>query len=408
MPILRLIASLGLDKTGFDAGLASASKQAAKFGSDLKSQLASSFGAAAFTALARETIAYGDSIEELASRLNLTAQEAQRFAVASKLGGADMDFFAGKFEKMQVAMRTALSGGKNPFQQFGISLEQLGKMGASDILKLIAMDIEKLGMSADRSIALIDIFGKGAGKMVNILKDFRNANSGVGFFSDSDIAQLQKADDVMVKLWNNVRVGAAKAINELTSWRTLLRSFPGGNSVANALGTMGKDGPGAVKGDTLVSGGITPEQEAAAKAHMAEQDRINAMEKRTNEINEKARVARLSTEERLNELIRYRSTLIDNLSTEERDENGLFQEGAYEMMLQLAQTNAEIEELGRLTERNKNKGGSGIEESSFGRMGAFTGAAASAAMPQQRQADLLNQIHQALVSRGIVVRDVAR
>ena len=103
--IKHLTAVLGLDKTGFDAGIAAAGKQVNQFGAGLKSQLAGAFGATAFIALGRSAIEAADGIDELSERLGVTNKQAQEFSLAAKLGGSGSEFFATKFEKLRKSLR---------------------------------------------------------------------------------------------------------------------------------------------------------------------------------------------------------------------------------------------------------------------------------------------------------------
>jgi hypothetical protein len=404
MSILRLIAQVGLDKTGFDAGLAQAGKQVNQFGSTLKSQLAGGFGAAAFLALARSTMEYGDSLDELSERLGITAQQAQDYALAARLGGADSEFFASRFEKLRKAMSDGKEKGANPLAAFGIEAEN-----AQDAIEQLAIHIQKVGVNTEQANALMTIFGKGGGKMINILGDLANARLGVLGFSKEDITRLKEADDTLTKLGVNAKVIFANLTGAALSWRGAV------SSLSPVLGLLSKLSPGS-GGPSIakptISGDDDDPNEVQRKAHMATMDRINAHEKSINEGNEKARQARLTTEERLNELIKYRAVLLENLSTEETNGTGIFQEGAYIMMDALSKTNAEIEELGRkrFTETQKANNGFALEESALGRIGAFTGASAAAQSGNgvaQTNA-ILQRMHELLDHKGIIVKDAVR
>lgn len=87
MATLSLLAKLSLDKTGFDSGLASANKLVTKFGTDMQKQIGRAFGAAAFIAFARGVVETGKEIDELAAKLRVTGEEAQKIRLKEKLGG---------------------------------------------------------------------------------------------------------------------------------------------------------------------------------------------------------------------------------------------------------------------------------------------------------------------------------
>jgi hypothetical protein len=397
MPILSLIAKLGLDKSGFDAGMDSAGKKVSRFGADLKSQIAGGFTLAAFAAITRETIAYADELEKLATRLNVTNQEAQQFAIAAKLGGADTEFFAGKWEKLQKAMAGAGGASGNPFEKFGISLDRLKSMNAPKVLQAMADNIQEFGFNADKSIAAMEIFGKGGGKMVNILRDLAQAKSGTLLFSDAEIARLKRADDLMTKLGNNAKVLFANLVGQLSTLK-------GNMGVLNPLvGMLMPDSD--IKNKSSIPDGPTMEvsEEAsnAAKAHMKEQDEILKLEEETAKIESRNRFNKLSESEKLNELLKERLTLQENLIDTDPDDIGTAM-----MRKRLAEVNGEI--LGA----EKKKGDAfSIGESSIGRVGAFTGAASSAAFNAssgQAQLSALIELQRILSTKGIIVKDVKR
>lgn len=389
--ILKLLAKLGLDKTGFDAGIDSAGKKAQKFGADLKTRLAGGFGAAAFVALARETIAYGDQLEELATRLNTTTQAAQEYALAAKMGGADTEFFAGKWALLQREMANADTA-KNPFEVFGLGIEQLRQMNPDQVLRVMAAHIDRVGYSAKEAGAFMDIFGRGGGKMANVLKDLKSAKSMTAIFTDEEIAHLQRADDILVKLGNNAKVWFARALTSFASLKTQL------SLIHPLIGAL-------VPGRKLEPKPVFPDMPGAANEEEVkdQKERIRNMDLERYELEERTRRSKLKPEERLNEILQERAEIMRQL-----DEMKMDEEARSLRLLELAKLDAEAEDI-------KNRKPSGqfgprIAESAFGRIGAFTGAAASAAIPPgtREQNETLKRIEGALVQKGIVVRDVQR
>lgn len=376
MPTLRLNAILGLVKTGFDAGMADANKQVSRFGSGLKSQLMGALGAAGFLKLAKDAIEYGDSMDELAERLSVTRQQAQLYSIAARLGGADSEFFAMKFEKL----RKAMSGDSGLLDIFNIKAG-----GPVEALQALADKIQTTGLNAEQATKFVEIFGKGSGRLINVLGDLKNAGQGTALLSDKDIEKLKRADDLFVKMGHNLKVLGSML-------------FVGPSDISDSwfgklLGLKQASGGAKTK---LDEGGFVDRQEAveeAAKAHMATQDRILRIEKESAEISERTRVSQLSQDERRNELIAEREKLFSTIAKTEEER--------FQKELDLKKNEAEIVAIA--VKKNKH-GRSRIEDSALGSIGAFTGGNTQA-NGQMQVFQTLKEIRDAMVVKGIIVRD---
>lgn len=393
MAKLKLIAELGLNKTGFDAGMASAGKQVNKFGSDLKSALAGSFSAAAFLALTNATIEAANAVNDLAERLQIGQQEAQEFALAAKLGGADVAFFAKKFEHMRGVLREAQQAGKNPLSAFGIEFTG----DPAKAVRELARAIEQSGVNAAQSAQLVELFGQGAGKMIGVLADLRNANSGTLFFSDDDIASLRDADDLWNKIANNVKVVWAKLIN------------PRYGPLTQILAKMGIDPFGVNQKDSNpeIDNEAVAQKEKESRIAELVQRRIIRLEEEAFQLRRRNIEATTGAEERLNQLYKEREGIFARVATT-AEERAMKERDMLKNEADIIALSKQPEQSEKAADSEKVRQSHSISETAFGRIGAFTGAAAGAAVPQllQQQVNHLNAVRDALVSRGITVRDV--
>ena len=308
--------------------------------------------------------------------------------MAAKLGGADAEFFATKFEKLRKSLQEGIAKGENPLEAFGLEATADPVKALNEIDRVI----REVGLSSSQTTALVELFGKGAGKMVNILGDLENAKNGVLFFSDDEIGSLKEADDLLTKLGNTAKV----AFSKIALGSAQVAKFIALGPAALIGGETNK--PRVAIDET----GILQNQadrEQAAKIHMAEQDDLLKIQADANRIFEQNRVAKLSTEERMNELLEEQKTLRENLIGTEEDEIG-----TQMMRKRLAEVEAGIISAEKVKVPN---GKFHINETAMGRIGAFTGAAAAASLPpgQAQQLQQLQKIHDALVIKGIIVKD---
>jgi len=400
MAILSLIAKLGLDKTGFDAGMAAAGKQVNTFGAGLKSQLAGAFSAAAFVAFTKNLIEAGDAIDEMSERLNISTQEAQEFSLAAKLGGADSEFFATKFEKLRAALRAGAEKGENPLAAFGID----ATTDPTEALNKIAVIISTIGLNAEQAAKFTELMGRGASKMINVLGDLKTAQESGIFTSPDGIRQLKSLSDWFTIAGHNANVFGGRIIEAFKIIASpAIAGFQGKSDWSDDSGTQPPRSATVNEADIIeAQAKRIKDIEDAAKAHMATQDRILKLEEETASVVERNRVSQLSKEERLNELMLRRASLLRTVRL------AVTEEGKAKANLLLAQNDADINAINNKKEKADKK--FGIEESAFGRIGAFTGAAASASVSpgQAQQIQQLNKIYELMAAKGIMVKDVRR
>ena len=357
MGLLNLVGRISLDGGPFKQTLQGLKKEASSFGSVISGQLSGLVGAGAMIGLAKGAIEAADKIDEVSERLGVSKLEAQQFALAAKLGGTDIDFFATKFEKLRASLRAGALKGENPLAVFGMG----ATTDAAVAMKGLSDLIIDVGLSAEQATAFVELMGKGSGKLINALGDLRNAKGGTLFFSDNDIESLKQADDFMTKIGNTAKV----AFSKIALFATSLR---GASAVSNPLlALIGAGGTKSTKGAGVNEAGILEAQaeaEAAAKIHMAEQDDLLKIQADANRIFEQNRIAKLTTEERMNELLKEQKTLRENLMGTEED-----QIGTQMMRKRLAEV-----ESGILRGEKKTEKGASPLKDSLTSVGNFLGA----------------------------------
>lgn len=385
MPTLRLNAVLGLNKTGFDAGMTAANKQVERFGAGLRSHLAGAFSAAAIVGFTKSIVTAGSEIKDLSDRLSVLPKDVQEFGLAAKLGGQSADTFARALERIRLAM----ADGKNPLEAFGITMKEMQAGDAVSILRKLAVELENFAGSAEQTKALADAFGaRGMGAVVNMLRELRSAQGGL-FFTDKDVEALDKAGDAATKFWNSMKIGALRAFEWIGNKEHDLIDFLFDVDLKNRFGKKG--GGGGRGGPTPVAENM----EAQAKAV----EELSKLKKATDELNEKNRVAQLTDEERLNELMAERIELVRRLQFALTDKD------AAEIQFLIAQNDASVLGLlGKAKPGATNGSGSGINDNPLGSIGAFTGGTTQNSNGAQALQSL-KRIESALIQKGIIVRD---
>lgn len=165
-----LMARLGLDTTSFSRGLTTAQTNVNKFAGDLKSRLAGAFALGALTAFANKVIDTGGKIKDMAERLGVSAEFAQKIAYNFEDIGGNAEDATKALEKLDDARRAAL---QDPSSKEGSAFRSLG-FGDDDLLKTregLYQRLSELLSQQNRSAQSLEatsaIFGeKLAGKVV--------------------------------------------------------------------------------------------------------------------------------------------------------------------------------------------------------------------------------------------------
>ena len=311
MGLLNLVGRISLDGGPFKQALQGLKKEASSFGSVLSGQLSGLVGAGAMIGLAKSAIEAADKVDEVAERLGVSTLEAQQFALAAKLGGTEIDFFATKFEKLRDALRSGAAKGENPLAVFGIGATTdpaVAMKGLSDL-------IIEVGLSAEQSTAFVELMGKGSGKLINVLGDLRNAKGGTLFFSDDDIRNLKTADDLLTKFGNTARVAFAKLIDPKLGPLTQILGAMG----INAFGVLDKPAQRKAPVDEAPMLADMAAKEEASKVHMAVQERLLKINKEIATVEEKNRIAGFTDDEMRVDLALRREEIFKRIARTEED-----------------------------------------------------------------------------------------
>lgn len=375
MPILKLLAQLGLDKTGFDAALASADKSVAKFGKGISGKLAGAFSAAAVVAYGRAIINLGSDVKTMADRLGVSVDAVQEFGMAAKISGGDFSTFADALEKLRVSSVKSAANGENPLAMFGITMAELKSGDAAGVLKKLSVALQDFNGSAEQTKALREVFGRGAGGVVSMLQNLPDV-AGAARLTETEASLLDRAGDKLTLLWNKLLVIGAKAF--LVPEEGLQKGTP------------------KAKARVAFPPDIDVGASERAEAHMATQDRILRIEKELEEVSRRNEFSQMSKEEQLLRLEQEREAILKRMAKSEEERA--------QKALELAKNEADIISV---SEAGKLKSGM-VESSELGRIGAFSGPAANVASELRQLSEKMSKIHEVLAQKGIKVRDVIR
>lgn len=110
-----------------------------------------------------------DQQSKLAARVGMTYGEFAGLALAGDLAGVGMDTIATAATKADIAFVKAQRGSKqanDAFSNLGLSVADLGNMGAAERFQAIAGAISQLPTEAEKSAAAVALFGKAGAQLL--------------------------------------------------------------------------------------------------------------------------------------------------------------------------------------------------------------------------------------------------
>jgi hypothetical protein len=174
MGVLSLIAKLGIDTSGFRAGLKQSQSAADKFGKNvggsLKGQLAAAFGVAAMVQGTKRLVDYSTKIDDLSIRLGVSKKALQEFDYAAQQSSGGLDDVVNSMQKLATSRADAL---KNPtgdmaqsFRDLGISVEQLKSARLEDLLKSVGEGFKSAATPQEKMASGLRVLGETGAKLI--------------------------------------------------------------------------------------------------------------------------------------------------------------------------------------------------------------------------------------------------
>lgn len=186
MNVFELFAKLGLDSSEYDKGLEGAEKSASSFGTKLKAGLGVAAGvatttvaatAAATTAAAKafvsgvsDVAAYGDEIDKMSQKMNMSAEAYQEWDFIMQHAGTSIS-------SMQMSIKTlsnAAETGSDAFEALGITQEQIAEMSGEELFASTITALQGLEDETQRTYLAGKLLGRGAtelGALLNMSAD---------------------------------------------------------------------------------------------------------------------------------------------------------------------------------------------------------------------------------------------
>ena len=192
---------------------------------------------------------FGSEMQDMADRTGMPIGKLMVLTQALKDSGVEFEALVPAVKKMNVALVTAAkSGNGSAFTQIGLSVEELLNKEPADQFEAIATAISKLGSTAARTKAAVDIFGKSGVNMLSFFSDaeaMKTARDSIGKQAgilEKNAAVFDRISDRLGRVGAKIRgffigagAGLAGIVDNLTARFEKVDLAPFGEKVAAAL-----------------------------------------------------------------------------------------------------------------------------------------------------------------------------
>lgn len=286
---------VGLDRSGFQTGLAAMENSVQKFGSRMTGILAGSFSFAAIGAGISRAIDQGDQLQDLANRFGVAASSIQEIGNAASLSGASVEDVASAMNKLARNAGEAIGGNEKmaaSFERIGLTTSMLQGMSPQDLFMALSKAVSSGALGMEDFAVAQELAGRGAATLMETLRmgpEAIQANGrAMGVWSDETIAALSRASDAIKTFQNKITVGLGGIIPVLNSAIERYQDFVEAVTVA-------------------ASARFNPNLDAAARADLMEQSSAkiadvvygrNSLEKKSTETTVRNTEARIEQYDR--------------------------------------------------------------------------------------------------------------
>lgn len=186
MNVFELFATLGIDTSAYDEGLAGAEQKGSEFGQVLGSVIATGgklavgalvatttatiAGTKAFIDGVSSTASYADSIDKLSQKMGFGVESFQEWQYVAQISGTSMESLKAGMKTLSSAVET----GSEAFDKLGLSQEELASMSQEEVFEATITALQGVEDQTQRTYLASQLLGKGAtelGPMLNLTQE---------------------------------------------------------------------------------------------------------------------------------------------------------------------------------------------------------------------------------------------
>lgn len=224
------VISIGGDTRELSAAYKKAERETVSFGGKVSGtirdqfagiggSIAGAFAAGALVNKLKSTLDYFGDIQDMATRLNTTAESVQQLDLIGAPSGASAESLVNALSRVNRALGDAdNAAGRNAFQTLGIDMQKLAAASPVDQLMMLSRGFQEAQAKGQGFNEIYDLLGKSAGELIPVLRMSRQelqklANTPV--LSDEQVARLDDVGDRLATLDKKMTIGVGGLLADI-------------------------------------------------------------------------------------------------------------------------------------------------------------------------------------------------
>lgn len=211
---------VGLDRSGFQTGLAAMENAVSGFGRNLGGILAGAFSFSAITQQFTAAISKAGQLQDLSDAFGVSAEAIQRIGNAAAESGGSLQDVGRALAKIGLSAQQAFGGNdqlKASFEAIGVSGQDLIRLSPEQLFYRLAAAMNDGSLAGKDMAVAKDLLGRGFATLMPVLKmteeQIRAVGAAAGIMSDDAVAKLDSFGDSWGRLSSLVKVRAAEIID---------------------------------------------------------------------------------------------------------------------------------------------------------------------------------------------------
>jgi hypothetical protein len=221
---------IGGDTRELTAAYRKAERETVSFGGRVSGTLKSSFagigssiaGAFAVGAIGNQiskTLSHFDAVQDMADRLNTTAEQIQKLDIIGQASGTDAEGLVDALSRVTRALGDVdNASARRAFQRLGVDMEKLAQAAPVDQILILSQAFQAAQAKGQGFTEIYDLLGKSAGNLIPLLRASRGELvklSNTPVLPDGQVKQLADASDQITLMGQQATIASGAVLTFL-------------------------------------------------------------------------------------------------------------------------------------------------------------------------------------------------
>jgi hypothetical protein len=170
-------------------------------------------GASALISFTENVFASADAVGDLATKMGVSVEAAQRFQYAARQSGAEIEDVSAAVLKMSNNLAEGDESTVAALDAVGLKFADIRALKPEDAFRAIADAIGRIADPMEQARLALDLFGKGGAALLPMIREHSlEVADSVEVMSDDTVRELKDAQQAWENFWNGVTVATGNAL----------------------------------------------------------------------------------------------------------------------------------------------------------------------------------------------------